>query len=166
MGFDFNADEIFEVAGQIERNGAGFYRRAAKGATDSRTRKLLLDLAGMEDEHEKIFASIRADLFDQERESTVFDPDNESILFLRALADSNVFDVTSDPSEKLTGSETLEDILRTAIGLERDSIAFYLGMKEVVPERLGKARIDAIIKEEMRHVTVLRDELISLQQEE
>ncbi len=27
----FNADEIFEIAEQIERNGAAFYRRAAEG---------------------------------------------------------------------------------------------------------------------------------------
>ena len=26
MGIDFNADEVFEIAEQIERNGAKFYR--------------------------------------------------------------------------------------------------------------------------------------------
>ena len=31
-GFDFSADEIFEMAQQIERNGAQFYRKAASGA--------------------------------------------------------------------------------------------------------------------------------------
>ncbi len=162
MGFDFNADEIFEMAEQIERNGAGFYRHAAEGATDSSGRKLLLDLAGMEDEHEKVFAAMRADLSDQERESTIFDPNDESVLYLRAMADSSVFDLKSDHSERFIGKETMEDILRTAIGLERDSISFYVGVKEIVPQRLGKARIDAIIKEEMRHVTALSNELASL----
>jgi hypothetical protein len=32
MGFNFfNADDIFEMAAQIERNGARFYRQAAEG---------------------------------------------------------------------------------------------------------------------------------------
>ena len=30
MGLDFNADEVFEIAEQIERNGAEFYRTAAE----------------------------------------------------------------------------------------------------------------------------------------
>lgn len=29
MGYDFNAEEIFEMAVQIEKNGAAFYRKAA-----------------------------------------------------------------------------------------------------------------------------------------
>ena len=31
MSVDFNADEIFEMAEQIERNGVKFYNKAAKG---------------------------------------------------------------------------------------------------------------------------------------
>ena len=41
----------------------------------------------------------------------------------------------------------IRGIFRAAIGLEKDSIIFYLGMKELVPENLGKNRIDKIIKE-------------------
>jgi len=29
MSYDFNADEVFEMAEQIERNGVRFYREAA-----------------------------------------------------------------------------------------------------------------------------------------
>jgi rubrerythrin len=69
--------------------------------------------------------------------------------------------VRADPTEWLTGKETKEDILKAAIGYEKDSIVFYLGIKEVVPPELGKDRIDAILKEEMSHVAVLSDELAS-----
>ena len=34
MSYNFNADEIFEIAEQIERNGANFYRTAAENITD------------------------------------------------------------------------------------------------------------------------------------
>lgn len=165
MGFNFfNADEIFEMAVQIERNGARFYRRAADGTADLRVRQLLVNLAGMEDEHERVFTAMRADFSDKEKEPTNFDPNNEMGLYLKAMADLNVFDVGEDPSSRLTGKETLEDILRTAIRLEKDSITFYTGMKEMVPPSLGKARIEDIIKEEIKHVAALSNEMSSLKQ--
>jgi len=49
-----------------------------------------------------------------------------------------------------------------AIGLEKDSIVFYLGMKDAVPERLGRSRIDDIIREEMSHVYLLSREFETL----
>jgi rubrerythrin len=162
MTIPFSADEVLQMAEQIERNGSRFYRRAAQGFADSRARQQLLDLAAMEDEHEKVFASMRSDLSPQEREPSVPDPYGEAVLYLRGMADGSVFDVRTDPSERLTGKETMEDILRTAIGLEKDSIVFYLGLKEIVPERLGRQRIDDIIKEEMGHIAVLSKEMAGL----
>jgi rubrerythrin len=165
MSIPFNADEVFEMAEQIERNGARFYRRAAEGTAEQGNRQLLLDLAVMEDEHERTFASMRAHLPDAEQGATVFDPDGQAALYLRAMADGYVFDVKTDPTELFTGKETMEDILQKAIGMEKDSIVFYLGIKELVPERLGKGRIDAIIREEMNHITSLSKRLAALRHE-
>lgn len=162
MSMDFNADEIFEIAEEIERNGARFYRKAAEGREDTHSQQLLLDLAAMEDQHEKLFASMRKELSKAERADTVFDPYGEAALYLRAMADGAVFKVKEDPSERITGSESMEEILRTAIGLEKDSIVFYLGMREMVPERLGKPKVEGIIKEEMKHVTDLSNALAEL----
>ena len=161
MSIPFSADEIFEIAEQIERNADKFYRRAAQGTDDSGLRAKLLDLAAMENEHEKVVAALRADLSPGEREPTMPEPWGEAILYLRGIADGQVFDVRQDPVKWLTGKETKEEILRAAIGHEKDSIVFYLGMKEMVPEELGRDRIDAIIKEEMSHVAVLSEELAS-----
>ena len=44
----------------------------------------------------------------------------------------------------------MEEVLQTAIGLEKDSIIFYVGIEELVPEKLGKDKVNDIIKEEMR----------------
>ena len=165
MSTYFNADEIFEMAEQIERNGAKFYRRAAEGVEEPQSRELLLRLAEMEDKHQKTFAAMRADMLKEGQVSTVdpvFDPEGEAALYLRAMADGHVFNMRVDPSERLTGEETMEDILKTAIGLEKDSIVFYLGINEMVPERLGKGRVDDVIKEEMSHITILNRELSAL----
>ena len=167
MSYYFNADEIFEMAEQIERNGAKFYRRAAKQATSTDVRQILLDLAAMEDDHEKLFASMRADMLKQGQAATVdpvFDPEGEAGLYLRAMADGHIFDVRANPDEDLTGEENMEDIFQLAIGREKDSVVFYVGMKDMVSKKLGKDKIDGIIKEEMSHVTTLSRELANLNQ--
>lgn len=153
MRYDFNADEIFEMAEQLERNGAKFYRTAAESNVGPANKEMLLKLAAMEDDHEKTFKSLRAQLTSQEKESTVFDPQGESALYLRALADTRVF------FEKKIDLSSMKEILKSAIEAEKDSIVFYLGMKEAVPEQLGKKRLDEIIKEEMGHIRLLSREL-------
>ena len=166
MVYDFNVDEIFEIAEQIERNGAQFYRQNAEKISASLIRQLLLDLAAMEEEHEKVFHSMRADLSDREKEPTVFDPEGESAMYLRALADLRVFDEKAGDSfvipEGISEDEKAKMILRAAIGLEKESIVFYTGMKEFVPEKLGKDKIENIIKEEMKHISFLNNSLYSL----
>jgi rubrerythrin len=162
MSLDFNADEVFQMAEQIERNGRDFYSRAATRVAASRTAQLLLELAAMEAEHEKIFASMRAGLSEKERKATVPDPGHQASAYLQAWADGHVFDVRSNPVQKLTGKEKVEDILQIAIGLEKDSIVFYLGMRDAVSERLGQFKVDEIIKEEMRHIASLSRELETL----
>jgi len=156
MSYDFNADEVLEMAEQMERNGAKFYRNAAD-AVDSRSKKKLLkELAGMEDEHEKTFASLRSDLKAAEKEPATFDPEGEAMLYLRALADTRVF------FKKRTDFSSLEKVFKAAIEAEKDSIVFYLGLKEVVPDGRGKSRLDWIIMEEMTHLKNLSNELLKL----
>ena len=155
MSYDFNANEVFEMAEQMERNGAKLYRDAAETAADPSNKELLTGLSKMEEAHEKIFESMRADLTAAEKASTVFDPSGEASLYLRALVDSRVF------FKKEIDGTSMVEILKSAIEAEKDSIVFYLGMKEAVPENLGRDRIEAIIKEEMEHIRVLSKELVA-----
>jgi rubrerythrin len=159
MGLAFNANEIFEMAEQIERNGARFYRKAAERTKDEAGRRIFNDLAEMEDKHLATFKEMQKRLAAGDAAATTFDPDNQAAMYLQAMADRRVFDVTVDPSEQLTGKEPAADILHTAIGLEKDSIVFYLGMRDLVPERLGKGKIEDIIREEMEHIAILSSEL-------
>jgi rubrerythrin len=160
MSMPFNADEVFEMAEQIERNGGKFYRAAAKKFPE--VSKLLLNLAAMEDEHLKTFSNMRAELSGTELEEPVFDPDGQAQMYLRVMADGHVFDVKSDPVDKLANKDTPEDVLKMAIGLERDSIAFYVGLKEAVSSKAGKDKVENIIKEEMGHIVILNQKLQDL----
>jgi rubrerythrin len=153
----FHADEILNMAEEIERNGAKFYRRAAEFCQDKRVQTLLVGLAEMEDEHLRTFGAMREQLSGREK---VDPPENlEAALYLRAWADGHVFDTSVDPAEQLTGQETPVELLQRALTMERDSIAFYVGIKDVVPVGWGKDVVDAVIREEMRHVTDLTQHL-------
>ena len=156
MMYDFNADDIFEMAEQLERNGAKFYRSAAGVVEGARNRELLTKLAAMEDEHEKTFKKMRSELSVAEKAPTVFDPNDEAVLYLRALADTRVF------YDKQIDTSSLEEILKDAITAEKDSIVFYVGMREAVPGDLGRKRLDDIIKEEMGHIRLLSGELVAV----
>ena len=160
MGMPFNADEVFEMAEQIERNGARFYRAAAEKFPE--LSQLLLELAAMEDDHEKTFADMRAELSGTEAEPPVFDPDGQAQLYLKAMADEHIFNIKADPSEQLADIEKPEDLLKIAIGIERDSITFYVGLKESVSRRAGKDQVEAIIKEEVGHIVTLRKKMDTL----
>ena len=153
------------MAEQIERNGAKFYRHVAESIKDSKSQELLLSLAAMEEEHEKTFAIMRENMLKEGKVATVdpaTDPDGQAGLYLQAMVDGTIFDVKADPSALLTGKEKMSDVLQMAIGLEKDSIVFYLGMKQMIPEELGRGEIEDIIKEEMTHIRILSLELKTL----
>ena len=159
MSVTFNAIEIFEIAERIERNGVKFYRKAAEGLSDEDIRQTLLSLAEMEAEHEETFANMRKQISHKERELITFEPENEMTLYLQAIANGHIFDLKKDPSEQLTGKETVEDILKLAIDAERDSIVFYVGLKNFVPAGAGQDKVEEIIEEEMGHIVVLNQKL-------
>jgi rubrerythrin len=161
MGVNFNADEILAMAEQIERNGANFYRKAAASAKAKDAAAKLKELAAMEENHEKIFAAMRSRLSEKQKGGTPFDPYGEAQAYLKAFADGHVFDIKADPAATLTGKESLAKILRKAIGLEKDSVVFYVGLKNLVPADLGREKVEEIIAEEMKHIAILSMELLA-----
>ena len=155
MNRNYNVDEILAMAEEIERNGVEYYARAARMTTDEQKRRRLEDLAQMERNHERIFAEMRAS---QPEERASFDPDGEVGRYLGAIVDGKVFDYRAKPAADLAG-KSLFDVYRVAIDLEKDSIIFYLGIRELVPEELGNTQMDDIIREEMGHIVLLSDDL-------
>jgi len=164
MRSSFTADEIFEMAEQIERNGGKFYRAAAEKFPA--VRDILLRLAEWEDEHVQTFAAMRTELAAGPADPPVFDPDGQSQIYLRAMADGHVFDPKADPGELVDETDTPEDILHLAISVERDSIAFYAGLKQSISAAAGRDKVEAIIKEEVNHVAILSTELDALASKE
>ncbi|RKY08937.1 MAG: rubrerythrin [Planctomycetota bacterium] len=163
MPITFNANEIFQIAEQIERNGARFYRKAADSASDKETKQMFLEMADMEAGHLKTFEHMRRYLTYKEKAATVFDPDNEASIYLRTMADARGSEGKKSPTEELTGAESIEEILKIALSAEKDSVIYYFGLRSFVPPRAGRDKIEAIIAEEIKHITTLNKMLVSVQ---
>lgn len=154
--FDFSADDVFKLAEDIEVNGEQFYRKAEQDVDDPKNKEMLANLADMEENHKRLFEQMRAELKEKEKAQTAFDPEGDAENYLKALADIRVF------FEKPIDTSSMKNILMAAIQAEKDSIVLYLGMKELVPEKYGKNRLENIIKEEMGHIRLLSGELTKL----
>ena len=151
----FGIDKIFEMAINIELDGAQFYRQAVEKTSNDDIKQVLLDLAAMEDGHIKIFEQMKEELSKQNKNKNLFAADNQAALYLKAMADGLGGERIKSPLERLSGNETIKEILEIAIDGEKASMLFYIGLKELVPNKTNKDQIEAIIKEELSHVVAL-----------
>ena len=162
--YKFNLSEIFEIAEQIERNGAVFYRKAAIKFNDNpEANSILLDLAIQEEQHEKTFSDI---LHNTLKNNDISQEDELTRQYLDAIAGQFVFDNSKIESE-LTDKMSQQDIFDAAIQKEKDSIIFFLGLKNALSSEQDKKTIDFIIEEEQRHLIILREysEILKYKQE-
>ena len=151
----FNANEVFEVAKRIERNGIAYYTKAAELMKDEAGKKLMIELAEMEAVHEQIFTHMQKSLSGEEHAEGLIDVHNDAFQFLQGMADKYVFNPKEDPMKVLTPGADAKKILDVAIEREKDSIIFFEGIKAMVPEKFGSKRIDEIIGQEMGHIIIL-----------
>jgi len=129
--------------------------RGLQSASEGDEERTLRSLANMERNHERAFASMRRELADADEGLKAFDPEGEAGRYLAAIADGQIFDLKADPLALLGPQESVQGILELAIDMEKDSVVFYVAIRDSVPESLGKDRIEKIIKEEMDHVILL-----------
>jgi rubrerythrin len=101
MSYDFNADEVFEMAEQIERNGAKFYRDAAENATASPSKDLLRSLSKMEEAHEKTFKAMPRSLTRRAKHLFIFKPLRTPGFFLKKKSTPPLCWRSSKPQSKL-----------------------------------------------------------------
>ncbi len=163
MATIYNADEVFKMGEQVERNGRRFYLRAAGRCKDADVKALLLRLADMEADHEAAFTRMRTDIAREGVPQIQYDPEGQAALYLQASADTHVFNVYQDSTALLKGKDSARDMLTLAIGFEKDTVAFFLGVREVVPAPLGKDKIDWLIRQEMSHIVDLTSQLRSVE---
>ena len=155
MDLVYNAEEIFQMGIEIEKNGLAFYTAAAKASKNEQAKKLCEELGSWESKHVALFEELKAQLPASAGHEPVYDPDDELGLYLKAAADSHIFIGTKEISTLVENAKSALDILELALTFEKDSVVLYTTMKSMVPERLGKNEIDKIIYEEIQHISII-----------
>jgi len=143
------AGDVFDMARQIELDARSFYRRAADASPFASSRRLLLDLADMEQDHAQIFEAMKARLPAGPVSPAPW------LNVARFLASG----IRQHLAERFAGDEDAEEILRRAIDFERDTVAFFVSMKAALADPADRASLDALIVEELGHVVKLSGEL-------
>lgn len=163
MALRFNADEIFSMGVQIEKNGSAFYRSAAEHTADPDLKGLFEQLAEWEQKHVALFESLRMKLPPDVKETDVYDQDNMVHSYLKAVADDNVFvkGLSLKPEQLVWTSPVT--ILKTALDFEKDSVVFFSSMKEVAVDKNGAAEVEKLVVEELRHIGYLTGEIRKLE---
>lgn len=162
MAAMFNANEVYQMGVEIEKNGRAFYEAAAERAEDPAIEKLFKELSAWEDGHVMLFENLKNDLPPDAGGFDVADPDGEMGRYLKANADSHVFVVNKDMSALVQSCGSPQETLELAIRFEKDSVALYSSMKNVVPADLGREKIERLIQEELSHVSYLQAQIDSL----
>lgn len=162
MAAFFNADEILQIAVDIERNGKEFYSRAAELVTDESLKNLLRELSEWEAGHEVTFSRMRDKYRQENEESRFLDPDNEASKYLKAIADGKVFERKVFEKQLADISNDPHSILKTAMMREKDAVVFFTAIREVVPEQLGKNDVAKIVEEEFSHIRFIHEKISQL----
>jgi rubrerythrin len=148
------ADDVFAMAIRIKENGKAFYTMAAQLGDDETLKKLFGDLAALEECHIQCVKSLRSQVPEYFPETAVWDPEGLARSYLESAADTHVFTQETE-TERLKNVKSAPEALDMALQFEKDSVHFFLGMKEMIPDEDGKRELDKLIGEEMDHIRML-----------
>jgi rubrerythrin len=160
----YNASEIYTIGVEIEKNGRAFYNACAQTTENAQVKKLCEELSGWEGQHVALFEALKASLPEETDQQAVYDPEEEYVLYLKAVADSHIFLINRDVSELVRKATSPRELMEMALAFEKDSVVLYTTMLKMVPDALGKRDIEQIIDEEIRHVCIIRNQLDAMQE--
>jgi rubrerythrin len=151
MGILFSGRELVNVGIGIEKNGAAFYDTLAECAQQAAVKTVYRQLANKEKEHVAAFEKMLGSVGDYQPPETFTD---EYEAYMKALVDSLVFTdekQACDLARKMRGDA---EAIQTALIAEKDSILFYLEMRDLV-RASERHVVDHLIAEEKAHVREL-----------
>lgn len=146
----FSGDEVYQMAAQMEAAGQQFYEIVAAECPNTVVAELCRHLGAQEAAHYQTFQDMRQALVDRPPSRPLT---WDEIGFAQMLVEERVVPDEAE-ARRMAAESTLDDVLSTAIEMEKDSILFYAEMLEAVDEGDEHA-IRQIIHEEKHHLTDL-----------
>ena len=149
----FTAQDILDIAIRLEKNGEKTYRDARLLISDERLKTLLAWIAQEEHDHARWFGELKNRL-----------TQGEDHHLMAELSRALVEDVVQGQAFSLqeVNFETIDSpdkMLRTFIGFEDDTIAFYEVLKTFIDKTAIAAQLEQIILEEKKHMATFREML-------
>jgi len=147
----FRLMDIYDLAVQIEKNGERFYRAALQRPWTSSMASMLRMLAEEELRHIDFFTQAKLKL-----EEKGEDPELEEMgrQMLMGILGDQTFSLKEADFSKI---KTIDELRRTAVEFEKDTILFYEMIRSFVPDTKTQEQVDAIIEEEKRHVRLFEE---------
>jgi rubrerythrin len=149
----FSAQDILDIAIRLEKNGEKTYRDARLHISDEALKALLAWIAQEEHDHARWFTELKSRLTQGEDHHLMAE-------FSRALVEDVVqgqaFSLQEVDFETI---DSPEKMLRTFIGFEDDTIAFYEVLKTFIDDAAIAAQLERIILEEKKHMATFQEML-------
>ena len=145
----FKAYEILDIAVRLEKNAEAAYRSKKDQLRNKELTALLTWMADEEQRHAKWFA----DLKKRVRE-------NEEDLLIKEMSGALLTDFMGKAAFSLdeadfSGIRTTDDLVRTFIGFEHDTILFYEVLEPFVTDEEALKHLELIVEEEKSHIRKL-----------
>jgi rubrerythrin len=149
----FTRQDILDIAIRLEENGERTYLAACAHAPVQDLQALLTWIAGEERNHAKWFGELKDRLEKGEDHALMAE-------FSQALVEDVVQGQTFSLQEvDFTAIASVDEMIRTFIGFEDDTVAFYELLKSFINDPPTAAQLDAIIAEEKKHIDRFRQML-------
>jgi rubrerythrin len=149
----FKPSEILKIALRIEENGREYYLEAKERASTPDMADLFGFLADEEVRHLEVFSKMLADVGEEKVPESY---PGEHDAYIRALAAGHVFTRDSVGKDMVAEAKDEKEILKFALGFEKDSILLYYEMLDLVPAS-KRAVVEEVIREEKSHVRKLNE---------
>lgn len=152
-----DARELIRIAKRDEDVGAAFYEALAEQVKDPKLRERILDIRTQEIGHAERFQGMLDDLGDyvpQEEFAGEYEDYYTSFLSKREYMESD------EAVEMARNVSDDTEAIRLALGQEKNTLLFFLEMKELIPAGQHKKLVQAVIDEERDHITELSQMLL------
>jgi len=145
--------EAFLIGLEIEKNGYTLYKKAAEKALFSDISETLSNLADMELDHIETFKSI----INEKKENKNFlisYANDEALTFISQIMDTDIF-ANLTPDKIIEEAKTVNDILKLALEIEKNSILFYTEMKNISQNDEAINIFNKLLSEEKLHFVLI-----------
>lgn len=147
----FKAIEVINFAVEVEKNGELFYQTVAELTEDEKVKEIFTALAKAEAQHIIDFTALMDNVSKYETPQSY---DGEFDEYMKALVDNHVFIKNTDVKALAEEITTPREAIDLAMSFEKDSILFFMELKNMVTED-NKDTLQELIDQEHGHIRTL-----------